>query len=412
MESNVRSYCRTFTDTFNRAKGSQLFTEKGTEFIDFFSGAGALNYGHNNDFLKQKIIDYVSSDGIIHGLDMFTMAKGEFLQTFSEIILTPRNLNYKVQFCGPTGTNAVEAALKLARKEKNRNNVFAFMGAFHGMSLGSLAATSSISKRNGAGQPLQNVTFMPFPYGFFETFDSIEYIESVLIDDHSGIDKPAAIIVETTQAEGGVVVAPTEWLVRLRELCDRFDILLICDDIQVGCYRTGTFFSFERAAIVPDMVILSKSISGYGLPMSLLLMKPELDIWKPAEHNGTFRGNQLAFVGAKAALEFSKLINIEVELRNKENYIKDFLHMHIAPIDKNIKIRGIGLIWGIDLSKVCVPGLANKLINKCYDLGLIIETSGRNDSVVKILPPLTIEMDLLATGCSIIRKGLLSALID
>jgi len=202
VESNVKSYCRTFPEVFHKAKVAKLFNESGEEYIDFFAGAGALNYGHNNGYIKERLINYIQSDAITHGLDMYTKAKREFIQKFVDSILTPRDLNYKLQFCGPTGTNAVEAALKLARKVKKRTNIFSFMGAFHGMSMGSLAATSGIGSRQGAGVPLDNVTFIPYPVGCMGNIDTIQYIETILTDDHSGIEKPAAIIVETTQAEG------------------------------------------------------------------------------------------------------------------------------------------------------------------------------------------------------------------
>lgn len=317
-ESNVRSYCRSFPDIFHRAKGSMIYSDSGKEYIDFFAGAGALNYGHNHDYIKQKVISYLDADGIAHGLDMYTSAKEKFLAKFDEVVLSPKNFDYRIQFCGSTGTNAVEAALKLARKVKQRPGIFSFMGAYHGMTLGSLSITGNIGIRSGAIGTSSNVTFMPYPYGFMDSFDTIEYIESVLNDVNSGVEKPAAIIFETVQAEGGVIIAPIEWMQKLRNLCDKHDILLICDDIQVGCGRTGSFFSFERANIVPDIVVLSKSISGYGFPMSLLLIKPDLDIWEPGEHNGTFRGNQLAFVGATAALEYRESYDFEPDVKAKE----------------------------------------------------------------------------------------------
>jgi diaminobutyrate-2-oxoglutarate transaminase len=406
QESNVRSYCRNFPEIFHRAKGSIIYSEAGQEYIDFLAGAGALNYGHNNDFIKQKVIRYLESDAISHGLDLYTSAKKEFLEAFSELILNPKNLNYQVQFCGPTGTNAVEAALKLARKIKNRPGIFSFMGGYHGMTVGSLSVTGNKDIRAGF-IPNNSVSFMPYPYQFMETFDTINFIESVLTDSHSGIDKPAAILFETVQAEGGVIVVPVEWMQQLRELCDRHDILLICDDIQVGCGRTGSFFSFERANITPDMVILSKSISGYGFPMSLLLMKPECDIWEPGEHTGTFRGNQLAFVGATAALEYREMIHLEQEVKVKEFYLKNFFTEEIAPIHEGIEIRGIGMIWGIDVSKVGGESLAKKIIARCFELGLIVERVGRNDTVIKILPPLTIELPVLQKGCSILKQAFL-----
>ncbi|MEG4090995.1 aminotransferase class III-fold pyridoxal phosphate-dependent enzyme, partial [Microcoleus sp. Pol12B4] len=287
-----------------------------------------------------------------------------------------------------------------------RPGIFSFMGAYHGMTLGSLAATGNIAARAGAGVTSNNVTFMPYPYGFMESFNTIGYIEAVLNDVNSGIEKPAAIIFETVQAEGGVIVAPVEWMQQLRDLCSRHDILLICDDIQVGCGRTGPFFSFERANIVPDMVILSKSISGYGFPMSLLLIKPELDIWEPGEHTGTFRGNQLAFVGAAAALEYRENIRLEPEVQVKEFLLKKFLAEEIAPISEKIEIRGIGLIWGIDLVKFGGASFAKKVTSRCFELGLIVERVGRNDTAIKILPPLTIEWPILKKGCLILKQAL------
>lgn len=409
-ESNVRSYCRNFPALFNKAKDSLIYAESGEAYIDFLAGAGALNYGHNNDYIKEKIITYLESDAIAHGLDFYTVAKKSFLEEFSQTILKPKNLNYQIQFCGPTGTNAVEAALKLARKIKQRAGIFSFMGAFHGMTLGSLSITGNTAIKSGTFGTANNVTFMPYPYGFMATFDTIEYMDAVLQDVNSGIEKPAAIIFETVQAEGGVIVAPIEWMQRLRELCDRHDILLICDDIQVGCGRVGSFFSFERANIVPDLVVLSKSISGYGFPMSLLLVKPELDIWQPGEHNGTFRGNQLAFVSAKAALEYREKYDLEQSVKAKEYFLKDFLIDKILAINPKIELRGIGMIWGVDFQKFGGAHLAKKITSRCFELGLIIERAGRNDTVIKILPPLTIDMSVLQQGCSIIQQALAECL--
>ena len=405
-ESAVRSYCRSFPVTFHRAKGSMLYSESGEEYIDFLAGAGALNYGHNNDYIKLRIIAYLEADAISHGLDLQTSAKEKFLTKFSETILTPKGLNYRIQFCGPTGTNAVEAALKLARKVTQRPGVFSFMGAYHGMTLGSLSITGNTAIRSGILGSSGNVTFMPYPYGFMETFDTIAYLESVLSDPHSGVEKPAAIIFETVQAEGGVVVAPVEWIQKLRALCDRHSILLICDDIQVGCGRTGPFFSFERANISPDMVILSKSISGYGLPMSLLLIKPEIDQWEPGEHTGTFRGNQLAFVGGTAAMEYQESINLEQEVKTKETFLKNFLTEEIAALDQAIDIRGVGMIWGIDFSNFGDISFAQKVRSRCFERGLIIEQVGRKDATLKILPPLTIKMSVLHQGCYLLREVL------
>jgi diaminobutyrate-2-oxoglutarate transaminase len=411
-ESNVRSYCRSFPAVFARAKGALVWSESGEEYIDFFAAAGSLNYGHNNEFIKRRLLDYLNSDGVVHTLDLHTTAKREFLETFTRQILEPRALDYKVQFCGPTGTNAVEAALKLVRKVKKRPGIFAFMGSYHGVSLGSLAATGHLEKRGGAGVPLGNVVFFPYPvmpssYPAANPANSLAYLEAVLIDTHSGVERPAAVIVETVQAEGGVYVASSDWLRELRRLCDRHDLLLIIDDVQVGCGRTGPFFSFERAGIVPDLVTLSKSISGYGAPMALLLLRKDLDAWQPGEHNGTFRGYQLALVGATAALEVRQQSNLEQAVIEKEAFLADFLDRQVRPLSEKILTRGIGMIWGIDLGQhQQAPSLAKKVADRCFQQGMIIERVGREDTVLKIMPPLTIEMPLLSRGCAILQQAI------
>lgn len=397
-ESQVRSYCRKYPVIFEKAVNSELFTNEGERYIDFLAVAGSMNYGHNNPEIKEKIVNYLSKDNVINLLDMHTVAKADFLKAFTEKILQPRNLDYKVMCCGPTGTNAVEAALKLARKNKKRTEVFAFSGAFHGMSLGSLALTTDKISREGAGVPLDNVTFIPYE----GAFESIAYLEWVLKDDHSGIEKPAAIILETVQAEGGINVASVNWLKEIRRICTENDILMIVDDIQVGCGRTGSFFSFERAEIVPDFVILSKSISGFGMPMALLLIKPEFDIFRPAEHNGTFRGNQLSFIGATAGIEYFECHEIDKEVQRKAKLIDTFIDEEILPLDKRLMSRGIGLIWGIDFNTIDSK-LAIEVVHKAFDKHLILEVAGRGDGVLKIMPPLTIEDKLLSEGLEIIR---------
>lgn len=404
-ESEVRSYCRKYPTTFVKAKGCYLYDENNNKYLDFLAGAGALNYGHNNDEIKEEIIKYMMRDGVTHSLDMYTDAKEEFIETFTKKILEHRSLDYKIQFCGPTGTNAIEAAFKLARKNKQRNNIIAFSGAFHGMTLGSVAATSDAFSRNGAYVPLTNVTHMPYPVGCNADFDTLKYLENVLNDDHSGIDKPAAIVLETVQAEGGINVAPIEWLQGLEQVCKKHDILLIVDEVQVGNSRTGNFFSFERAGINPDMVVLSKSIGGFGLPMAILLMKPELDLWKPAEHNGTFRGCNLSFVGATAGINYNIEHNINQNVLENAKYIENYINEKIISKIPEIELRGIGLIWGIDFSKVGNDNIVKYIIKECFDNGLIIEAAGRKDLVLKILPPLIINKDELKEGLDIINEA-------
>ncbi|WP_031510551.1 diaminobutyrate--2-oxoglutarate transaminase, partial [Streptomyces megasporus] len=254
LESEVRSYCRGWPTVFDRAQGSRMYDEDGHVYIDFFAGAGSLNYGHNNAVLKRALLDYLERDGVVHGLDMSTTAKRAFLETFREVVLEPRELDHKVMFTGPTGTNAVEAALKLARKVKGRESIVSFTNAFHGMSLGALAVTGNAFKRAGAGIPLVHGTPMPFDNYLDGKVEDFLWFERLLQDAGSGLNQPAAVIVETVQGEGGINVARPEWLRALSELCKRQDMLLIVDDIQMGCGRTGAFFSFEEAGIVPDIV--------------------------------------------------------------------------------------------------------------------------------------------------------------
>lgn len=406
-ESEVRSYCRKYPVIFDKGLNSELYSVDGRRYIDFLAVAGSMNYGHNNPEIKDKILTYLQDDHVINMMDMYTSAKEEFLSTFSSKILEPRGLNYKVMCCGPTGTNAVEAAIKLARKNTKRTEVLAFGGGFHGMTLGSLALTTDKVSREGASLPLTNVTHIP--YEGTQGIDSIAYLKWVLTDDHSGVDKPAAIILETVQAEGGINVASVEWLKEVYQICKDNDIIMIVDDIQVGNGRTGTFFSFERAGIKPDMVVLSKSISGFGMPMAILLIRPDLDIFRPAEHNGTFRGNQLSFVGATAGINYYVEHSMDKEVQRKAKMISDFLESEIIPLNKNLSYRGIGFIWGIDFNAIDST-LALKVVHKAFDNGLIMEVAGRKDGVLKIMPPLTIQDDILNEGLNVMNESIVDVL--
>lgn len=408
-ESSVRSYCRSFPTRFRRAKNSILIDHAGREYLDFFAGAGTLNYGHNPEFIKRRLIEYLEADGITHGLDLYTEAKAAFIDAFVGRVLAPRAMSYRLQFTGPTGANAVEAALKLARKATGRTGVFAFSGGYHGLSMGALAVTANRSKRGAAGTSLHDVTFVPFPDGRLNPADTLAWIERLFVDGHSGVELPAAVIVEAVQAEGGIHVAPPDWLLDLQSLCRRHQVLLIVDDIQVGCHRTGPFFSFEPAGLAPDMIVLSKAIGGYGLPMSLVLIRPELDIWKPGEHTGTFRGNQLAFVGGAAALEMAAATDLAAEVARKGALCERWLRGRIAPLDDRFAVRGVGMIWGLDGAAVA-EGLAETLSTRCFELGLIIETAGRRDNVLKFLPPLTTPDDQLEQGFEIVERAVKDAL--
>ena len=406
-ESEVRSYSRSFPTVFKKAKGYKLWDTDNKEYIDFFAGAGTLNYGHNNDAMKQLLMEYIESDNITHSLDMATIARGNFLKKFDEIILRPRNLDYKVMFPGPTGTNAVESALKLARKITGRTNMMSFTNAFHGMTIGSLSITGNASKREGAGIPLTHSVSMPFD-NYNSTADSLSLIESYLENSGSGVDLPAGIIVETVQGEGGINAASMEWLQGIEKIARRFGILLIVDDIQAGCGRTGTFFSFEPARIKPDIVCLSKSLGGYGLPMSITLFKKEHDVWEPGEHNGTFRGNNLAFIAATEALTYWENDHLSQEVEKKAELMHEFTEKVTKEYPElKAEPRGRGMMQGVACH---VDGIASEVCEEAFRRGLLMETSGPKDEVFKFLPPLIIDEEGLQKGFDIIEESIKAVL--
>jgi diaminobutyrate-2-oxoglutarate transaminase len=405
LESEVRTYCRSFPTVFERAKGALLFDEAGREYIDFFAAAGSLNYGHNPDFIKSLLIEFLSEDKIMQGLDMYTSTKRAFLESFEEIILKPRGLDYKVQFCGPAGVNSVEAAMKLARLVTGRVPIASFRGGWHGMSTMALSVTGNKAHRSAAGIPLGSAGFLPYPEGPYTISDTLGYIENLLRDSNSGFDLPAAILVETIQAEGGIYAASTDWLRGLRALCEHWKILLIVDDIQVGCGRTGEFFSFETAGIVPDLVCLSKSIGGYGLPMALLLMRRELDVWKPGDHTGTFRGNQMAILAGTAAIHLWGNRDFVDALSRRAVRLHDQLVAAI-PVKNGPKLRGRGFIWGLDFTDSGGPEIAGAVARRAFELGLIVERCGRDDVVIKVMPPIIADDELLKRGCEILAEAM------
>jgi diaminobutyrate-2-oxoglutarate transaminase len=408
VESGIRSYSRSFPKLFNKAVGATIYDADGVPHTDFLAGCSSLNYGHNDPDLKQALLDYIGQDGIAQGLDMFTDAKEQFLSSFESLILKPRGLDYRVQFTGPTGANAVEAAMKLARKVTGRTNVIAFTNGFHGVTLGALAATGNAKHRGGGGMPLSGVTRAAFDGYFGPDLNTADLLEQQLSDPSSGIDAPAAIIVETVQGEGGLNVASAQWLRQIEAIAKAHGALFIVDDIQAGCGRTGGFFSFDGIGISPDIVTLAKSISGMGLPMALTLMKPQHDIWAPAEHNGTFRGNNHAFVTARAALvKFWTTDAFTKEVAGKADLLAEQLGQ--IAVRHGLRLRGRGMMLGIDAGS---GEAAAAVCDACFEAGLIIETSGSHDEVVKVLAPLTIKtaqfragLDTLETAFDAVLTG-------
>lgn len=401
LESSVQSYARSIPKVFTKGKGSYLYDENGDAFLDFLSGAGSLNYGHNHPYLKQKLIDYIAVDGVAHSLDLHSEAKGRFLEALERYVLDPRGMKYRVQFPGPTGTNAVEAALKIARKATGRETVVSFTNGFHGVSLGALAMSGNEHHRGAAGVSLGGTFRLPYAGYMGDDMDTLTYFEKLLDDASSGLELPAAVILEAVQGEGGLNVASDRWLKRLETICRSRGILLILDDIQAGCGRTGTFFSFEPAGIEPDIITLSKSLSGMGLPMAVTLIRPDLDVWEPGEHNGTFRGNNHAFVTAAAALEyFWKSDDFARDVRAKSDIVTDRLqkiaHRH------GLTVSGRGLMQGLTMPSGEVAG---RVTAEALKHGLIIETAGPEDEVVKLFCALTIERDDLDKGLGIIESA-------
>lgn len=397
-ESAARSYCRGIPTVFTKASGSVMTGADGRDYIDFLAGCSSLNYGHNDADMKSALIDHIAGDGIAHGLDLHTTTKAAFLDAFERHILTPRGMDHRVMFTGPTGANAVEAAMKIARKSTGRTNVVAFTNGFHGVTMGALAATGNGYHRGGAGMETQGVTRVPFD-GYADGLDSAALLDQMLSDNSGGIDAPAAIMLEAVQGEGGLNAASAEFVRAIADIAKRHGALLIMDDIQAGCGRTGKFFSFEEMGVMPDLVPLAKSISGFGLPLAMVLVRPEHDVFGPAEHNGTFRGNTHAFVTARVAIEkFWSDDAFEADLARRADLIQSRLS-ELAELVPGAYLKGRGLMRGVDVGS---GDLAAAICKRAFDGGLIIETSGNEDQVVKVLAPLTTPDTLLSRGFDIL----------
>lgn len=399
-ESEVRGYCRAYPTVFKSASGSRQVDEAGRSYIDFFAGAGVLNFGHNDPKMKRAIIEFIESDGVAHSLDMYTTAKRDFVQGFAEVILEPRSMNHKMQFTGPTGTNAVEAALKLARRVTGRTDVVAFSHGFHGMTLGSLACTANDHFRNAAGVPLPHVLRLPFEGAPGGGMDALESYRAALRDSSSGLRPPAAILVEAIQAEGGVNVASEAWLMKLQEIAREQGALFIIDDIQAGCGRTGSYFSFDGMGLDPDIVTLAKGIGGFGTPLAMNLVKPEHDAhWAPSEHTGTFRGQGFSFVAGRVALDYFRDDALMNEVRDKGARMRkcvDELAEKFA--ERGVEARGRGMMQALDV----VDGAKAKAIaTKCFERGLLVGPCGSGGRVLKLIPPLTTPAGDLDEGLEI-----------
>ncbi len=396
-ESDVRGYCRTFPTVFKSASNARQIDENGKSFIDFFCGAGVLNFGHNNERMKEALIKFIQADGLAHSLDMSTNVKRDFIQAFVDTILKPRDMTYKMQFTGPTGTNAVEAALKLARRVTGRRTVIAFTHGFHGMTLGALACTANSYFRNAAGVPLENVQRLPFG-------GSLQEISAAYADPSSGYEAPAAIIVETIQAEGGVNVASAEWLKELQAFAQQRGALFIIDDIQASCGRTGSYFSFDGMGLDPDIICLAKGIGGFGTPLAMNLIKPEHDkFWSPGEHTGTFRGQGFSFVAGREALRYFEDNKLTDDVKRKSRVITERLQSIAKLHGKDgFEVRGRGMMQALDVQD---GALAKSIVARCFESGLLLGSCGPNGRVLKLIPPLTIPDADLKEGLDILEAS-------
>ena len=407
-ESEVRGYCRAFPTVFASASNARQVAEDGTSYLDFFGGAGVLNFGHNNPRMKRAMIEFLEADGVAHSLDTYTTTKRQFVSRFAEVILEPRGMDHKLQFTGPTGTNAVEASLKLARRVTGRQNVVAFSHGFHGMTLGSLAATGNDVFRRAAGVPLPFIDRLPFETAPGGGIEALHAYRAALDDSSSGLRPPAAFLVEVVQAEGGVHVASEAWLKAVQDLAHDVGALFIIDDIQAGCGRTGSYFSFDGMDLDPDIVNLAKGIGGYGTPLAMNLNKPEHDAhWAPGEHTGTFRGQGLSFVAGTEALAYFTDDELMTTVAAHGEVMRERLQRIVdANPAQGWQVRGRGMLQGIDLGD---GALAKQVQASAFAHGLLIGPCGSGGRVVKLIPPLTIDADDLTEGLDLLEKAVAEA---
>ncbi|WP_028866578.1 diaminobutyrate--2-oxoglutarate transaminase family protein [Psychromonas hadalis] len=408
-ESEVRSYPRRIPIAIKTTRGVIVEDTKGQTYVDCLAGAGALPLGYNHSEINQVMITQLNEGVPYQTLDLTTPSKDAFIKAVMQFLPANFAKTARIQFCGPSGADAVEASIKLAKLYTKRNTMVSFHGAYHGMTNGALSLTGSLSAKNRRTGLMSDVHFMPFPYSYRCSFglggaqgaaQSIRYIESILSDDESGITKPAAIIVEPIQGEGGVIPAPIEWLQALRRLTTEHGILLIFDEIQCGIGRSGDNFAFESAGVEPDILILSKAVGG-GMPMSLILYHEKFDCWNPGEHTGTFRGNQLAMASGAKTLEIIKRDNLTENATLRGEQLRSGFTQLQQQFPQIGDVRGRGLMNAIEIIKpeqfnklgqpIADPELAAKIQRAALESGLIIEKGGRQGAVLRFLPPLIIS---------------------
>ena len=405
LDSAVVSYSRSTKVTWEKGRGHKIFDASGKSYLDFLSGCGALNYGHNDPDMRDALVSYITDDGITMGMDFFFEAKAGFLESFERHILQPRGLDYRLQFTGPTGTNAVEAAIKIARKYTNKANIISFTNGFHGCTLGALALTANEDYRASFQLGLSGTHRLPFD-GYAEGVDSAALFDRMLKDGSSGLDNTAAVIFESVQGEGGLNVASKQWAQKIESICRAHGILIIVDDIQTGCGRTGPFFSFESLGITPDIVTMSKAISGFGLPLALTLIRPDVDVWSPGEHTGTFRGNAHACITGKVMLD--KFWS-DGQTPDRTATLATIIETQLQDLAGKYGLRkkGRGFLQGLNVG---CGVTARKVQTACFSKGLLLECCGPEGEIIKLLPPLTIPQSALEAGLGILRDAVIEVI--
>lgn len=426
QESNARSYPRRIPLALKRARGIYVEDVEGRVFIDCLAGAGTLALGHNHPVVIAAIQQVLKDELPLHTLDLTTPVKDRFVQDLLEALPADFARDAKVQFCGPSGTDAIEAALKLVKTATGRGTMLAFHGAYHGMTQGALQLMGSLGPKRPLNSLLQGVQFMPYPYDYRCPFGlggeagvqaGLRYIETVLNDPEGGVPQPAGLIVEPVQGEGGVIPAPDAWLRGVRELTARAEVPLIVDEVQSGFGRTGRMFAFEHAGITPDVIALSKAIGG-SLPLAALVYRGNLDVWKPGAHAGTFRGNQMAMAAGSATIRHIRSEGLVERAQQAGQRLMAGLKQLQRDYPQLGDVRGRGLMLGVEIVDPrgsrnshghlpAAPGLASALQAACLRHGLIVELGGRHGSVLRLLPPLVITdkqighvLDILAASAA------------
>lgn len=414
-EGSAVSYPKGMPMALRRAKGATVEDVDGNLYIDFFGGAAVMNVGHSHPEVVQAAVEQVQQ--LTHSLDVPNPARMALVKHLHSLLPEPLD---RVFFGGPTGSDAVETAMKLAKANTGRVPMIAFEGSYHGMSSGALSLTSGLSYKEDFLPLLAEVHFAPYAYCYRCAFnrepdncglECARFVEHILEDPHSGVGKPAAVIVEAIQGEGGSIVPPEGFIPELRRICDTYDVLLIFDEIQAGFCRTGKMFSLEHTGVIPDIMTLSKALGGLGFPISGIAYKNKLDNWPAGKHIGTFRGNAVAYAAGAAALNFMT----ESKLAEHALQLGELMLSWLQDIAKDSTIigdvRGKGLMLGVEMvkdksSKEPGPELARKVRTKCHRHGLLVEVGGHYDNVVRFLPPLVLTQDLALKGIEIFEDAI------